>query len=98
MPVRSEAETLDWMTRQVITARNIRGGRVVDYLYGGLNYQIEHHLFPSMPQPNLRRARPVVRAHCRTAGLDYYETGVVRAYLEIIAHLRRVSRQARARR
>ncbi|MCM6777129.1 acyl-CoA desaturase [Nocardia sp. CDC159] len=97
MPVRSDAERLDWMTRQVVTARNIRGGRIVDYLYGGLNYQIEHHLFPSMPQPNLRLARPVVRAHCRAAGLDYYETSVVRAYAEIRTHLWRVSRQARAR-
>ncbi|MFI5778090.1 fatty acid desaturase family protein [Nocardia sp. NPDC051570] len=97
MPVRSDAETPDWMTRQVVTARNIRGGRLVDYLYGGLNYQIEHHLFPGMPQPNLRHARPVVRAHCRTASLTYYETSLVRAYVEIIAHLRRVSRQARAR-
>lgn len=96
MPVRSEQEPLDWMTRQVVTARNIYGGPVTDYVYGGLNYQIEHHLFPSMPQPNLRRARPIVATHCRTVGLDYYETSVVRAYLEIVRHLRRVSQQARS--
>ncbi|MBF6330734.1 fatty acid desaturase family protein [Nocardia transvalensis] len=97
MPVRSDGESLDWMTRQVVTARNIRGNRIVDYVYGGLNYQIEHHLFPSMPQPNLRRARPIVMTHCRTAGLGYHETSVAAAYAEILRHLRRVSLQVRGR-
>jgi len=54
--------------RQVLTARNIRGGRVTDVVFGGLNYQIEHHLFPSMPSANLRRAQPLVREFCRTRG------------------------------
>jgi fatty acid desaturase len=42
---------------------------VVDFLMGGLNYQIEHHLFPSMPRPNLRRAQPLVRAFCAERGV-----------------------------
>ena len=58
MPTLTEAEELDFLRRQVLTSRNVRGSRLVDFLLGGLNYQIEHHLFPNMPRPNLRRAQP----------------------------------------
>ena len=51
MPVLSAGHTLDFLRKQVLTSRNIRGGWFVDILLGGLNYQIEHHLFPSMPRP-----------------------------------------------
>ena len=43
---------------------NITGGRFTDFMLGGLNYQIEHHLFPSMPRPNLRRVQGLVRDFC----------------------------------
>ena len=57
MPIRDgEEEPGLAATRQILTSRNIRPSLVVDYLYGGLNYQIEHHLFPAMPSVNLRRA------------------------------------------
>ena len=48
---------IDFLRRQVLMSRNIRGALLVDFAMGGLNYQIEHHLFPSMPRPNLKRAR-----------------------------------------
>jgi fatty acid desaturase len=56
MTMPSEDDDLDFLRRQVLTSRNVRGGRLVDLALGGLNYQIEHHLFPSMPRSNLRRA------------------------------------------
>lgn len=95
LPVRTDEEKLDWLTRQVVTARNIRGGPVTDFVYGGLNYQIEHHLFPTMPRANLRKACPLVREYCRANGISYYETSVVRSYVEIVQHLRKVSVEAR---
>ena len=55
-------DELDFLRKQVLTSRNVRGGRLVDIALGGLNYQIEHHLFPNMPRANLRRAQPIVRA------------------------------------
>src|SRR4029453_18410053 len=64
MPTLTEAEELDFLRRQVLTSRNVTGSRPVDLLLGGLNYQIEHHLFPNMPRPNLRHAQPLVRAFC----------------------------------
>ena len=69
----SEADEFDFLRRQMLTSRNVRGSRFVDTLLGGLNYQIEHHLFPSMPRPNLRHAQPLVREFCLRHDLPYTE-------------------------
>jgi fatty acid desaturase len=61
-------------------------------VYGGLNYQIEHHLFPSMPRNNLRRARPIVRMYCQSQGIPYCETSLVQSWGDIVAHFGGVSR------
>ncbi|MFJ1647845.1 acyl-CoA desaturase [Streptomyces sp. NPDC088258] len=88
----------DWghLRRQVLTSRNIRGGALTDWFLGGLNYQIEHHLFPSMPRPHLRLAQPLVRAHCRTLGLPYTETGLIESYRQALGHLHEVGEPLRA--
>jgi len=57
----------------------------VDLALGGLNYQIEHHLFPSMPRPHLRHAQPLVRDFCVGRGIPYYECGLLRSYGEVFA-------------
>ncbi|OLF09272.1 hypothetical protein BLA60_18950 [Actinophytocola xinjiangensis] len=95
MPVyRSDVE-LDWLHRQVLTARNVAPGPVTDFLYGGLNYQIEHHLFPGMPRGNLGRARPIVRAYCAEHGIPYVEVSAWASYREVARFLGSVSEQAR---
>lgn len=68
---------------QVVATRNIRTGRFGDYLWGGLNYQIEHHLFPSASRFRLRELGPIVRAFCRDHGIAYRETGFLEAVREI---------------
>jgi fatty acid desaturase len=73
---------------QVLTSRNVWGGRLVDFALGGLNYQIEHHLFPSMPRPSLRQAQPLVRAFCREHGLPYCEQVLIGSYSAASAALR----------
>src|SRR5215211_2673493 len=90
MPTLTEADQLDFLRRQVLTSRNVAGSRLVDWLLGGLNYQIEHHLFPHMPRPNLRRAQPLVRAFCQQHGLPYAEAGLFGSYAEAIRHLHAV--------
>jgi fatty acid desaturase len=75
----------------VLTSRNVRGGPFVDLLLGGLNYQIEHHLFPSMPRPNLRRAQPLVAEFCAARGIRYTETGLLTSYRLVLSHLDRVA-------
>jgi fatty acid desaturase len=93
-------ERLDFLHKQVITSRNVRGGRLTDGLVhvalGGLNHQIEHHLFPSMPTPNLRRARPVVREYCAEIGVPYHETSLWRSWAEALAQLRVAAAPLRA--
>lgn len=78
---------LDFLRKQVLTSRNVTGNRLVDVVLGGLNHQIEHHLFPSMPTPNLRRARPIVRAYCAEIGVPYEETGLIASYRQALRHL-----------
>ncbi len=91
MPVLSDDEP-DFLRRQVLTARNIRGGWLVDVALGGLNYQIEHHLFPSMPCTALRRAQPLVRAHCAAYGVSYAQTGLLDSYRQTLRYLHGVGR------
>jgi fatty acid desaturase len=88
MLVTDDETALDPLRAQVLTARNVRGNPVTDWLYGGLNYQIEHHLFPSMSRNRLRPAQRIVAAFCRERGIPYHETSVVRSYVEIMASLR----------
>ncbi|XRQ15021.1 fatty acid desaturase family protein [Actinomadura welshii] len=83
------------LRRQVLTSRNVRGGVFTDWFMGGLNYQIEHHLFPSMPRCNLRKVRPLVREHCAAVGLPYAETGLVDSYRQALAHMREVGEPLR---
>jgi fatty acid desaturase len=90
------AERWGHLRRQVLTSRNVRGGFVTDWFLGGLNYQIEHHLFPSMPRPHLRLAQPLVRAHCGTLGMAYTETGLVDSYRQVLSHLHKVGEPLRA--
>jgi fatty acid desaturase len=90
MPTLTAADQLDFVRRQVLTSRNVAGSRFVDWLLGGLNYQIEHHLFPNMPRPNLRRAQPLVRAFCAQHGLAYVEASLVGSYAQAVRHLHAV--------
>jgi fatty acid desaturase len=90
MPTLTEADQLDFLRRQVLTSRNVAGSRLVDLVLGGLNYQIEHHLFPNMPRPNLRRAQPLIRAFCQHHGLPYTEASLFGSYAQAIRHLHTV--------
>ncbi|WP_172387077.1 acyl-CoA desaturase [Streptomyces sp. MNP-20] len=96
LAVRDGEQEPDWLPRQVLTSRNIRPGRLTDFLYGGLNYQIEHHLFPGMPRPHLRRAQPLVKHYCLTHGLSYHEVSLATAYGEISRHLATVTSEVRS--
>ncbi|WP_370945455.1 fatty acid desaturase [Amycolatopsis sp. cg5] len=90
MPTLKAGHTLDFLRKQVLTSRNIRGGPVVDFALGGLNYQIEHHLFPNMARPNLRRAQAVVEEFCASKGIEYAQCGWLRSYGYVLAHLHSV--------
>ena len=87
---------LDFLRKQVLTSRNVKSSPINDFLYGGLNYQIEHHLFPSMPRNRLKEAQKIVMPFCDEHSISYHETGVVQSQLEILQFLHHVSAPLRA--
>lgn len=98
MPILAPGTRLDHLRQQVLTSRNVIPNLAVDYMYGGLNYQIEHHLFPNMPRNRLKDARPVIRAFCADHGVPYHETGFWRSNQEILSYLHAVSAPLRQNR
>jgi fatty acid desaturase len=95
MPIVPPTMKLDFLRRQVLVSRNVHGSLAVDFAMGGLNYQIEHHLFPSMPRCNLKKAQPLVRAHCEREGIGYVEVGLFESYGIVIDYLNNVGLRAR---
>jgi fatty acid desaturase len=99
MPVLKNDSRLNFLRRQVLTSRNVTAHPLTDFWYGGLNYQIEHHLFPSMPRNKLREVQAIVKAFCRAHSIAYHETSVLQSHREILQHLHRVGaplREARS--
>ena len=95
MPVIEKGDQMDFVRQQVITARNVKSHPLTDFWYGGLNYQIEHHLFPSMPRNKLSEAQKHVKAFCLGLGIPYTEATLVGSQREILQYLHRVSRPLR---
>ncbi|MER8155884.1 acyl-CoA desaturase [Streptomyces sp. NPDC094472] len=98
MAMPGERDRPDFLRGQVLTSRNVRGGRIIDFVLGGLNYQIEHHLFPSMPRTALPAAQPLIRAYCAELALPYAQTGLVDSYRQVLRHLHAVGAPLRAER
>ena len=96
MPVLEAGNELDFLRKQVLTARNVKPNPVSDFCYGGLNYQIEHHLFPSMARNKFSEARKIVKEFCWARSIPYHETGIIRSQREILGYLHRVSAPLRS--
>jgi fatty acid desaturase len=94
MPILAATDKSDFLQRQVLTSRNVRGGWMTDFALGGLNYQIEHHLFPSMPRPNLRKSQAMVELFCQQQELPYCQTSLTDSYAQALRHLNTVGRLA----
>ena len=87
---------LDFLHRQVLTSRNVKSSRFTDFWYGGLNYQIEHHLFPTMPRNKLREAQKIVKTFCNAQAIPYHETTILQSHREILRYLHFISAPLRA--
>jgi len=90
MPLVSPKLKLDFLRRQVLMSRNITGGRLISLFMGGLNYQVEHHLFPSMARPHLRKIQSLVATHCADEGVTYTQTSLWQSYRTVIGYLNTV--------
>jgi fatty acid desaturase len=97
MAILDEGDQSDFLSRQVLTSRNVNGGPLTDFALGGLNYQIEHHLFPSMPRRNLRRSQPLVAAFCQQHALPYCHTSLAGSYVQALRHLNANGKMTRRR-
>lgn len=95
MPQLPHESKVDFLRRQVLTSRNIRGGTLMDTFMGGLNYQVEHHLFPNMARPHLRKAQEITKEYCLSNKIRYTETGLFESYGIVIAYLNTVGLSAR---
>ncbi|HEY6275099.1 MAG TPA: acyl-CoA desaturase [Streptosporangiaceae bacterium] len=95
MPILDAADRSDFLRRQVLTSRNVRGSWLTDLALGGLNYQIEHHLFPSMPRPNLRRSQALIKEFCQQRGLSYCEASLGGSYAQALRYLNTIGRPSR---
>lgn len=91
MAIIKPGERMDFLHEQVLTSRNVDGHRFTDFWYGGLNYQIEHHLFPAMPRNRLGEAQVIVRQFCAEEGIPYYSTSLLASYREVFSALNRAS-------
>lgn len=78
-----ESEKLSWMERQMRTSRSLKGGIFVHWFYGGLNTQIEHHLFPRAPRFNLLKVQKMTREFAKKHNIKYFETTPIEAYIQI---------------
>ena len=87
----------DRMRDQIEPSRNVHGGKhfgwFVNFWYGGLQWQIEHHLWPTMPVGNLRLTTPMVKAHCAKLEIVYRSATPLESYLEMYRWLRGVAQE-----
>lgn len=75
--VARRSDQYDFVVHQFLSTRNAyTSNPVLNYLWGGMQFQLEHHLFPFMPKYNFAAVRPRVRAFAKQNGLDYREDGV----------------------
>ena len=95
MPTWAHGTKLTFLERQVLGSRNILPGPIAEFMYGGLNYQIEHHLFPTMPRANLGAAHRIVRPFCEAQGLPFEAASVWESYRQTFAALDRCGQATR---
>jgi len=95
MPRFTEAEQhqLGWIRYQVLGTQNVETSWYDDWFHGGLQYQIEHHLFPGVPRHNLRTIRPWVVEFCRKHGLPYRSDPFLVCITDMVSSLYREARK-----
>lgn len=81
------AKDITWLDLQTRTSRNVKGGLFIHFIYGGLNTQIEHHIFPKAPRFNLLKIAKITKDFCRENNVTYYETSPFQAYKEVYQEL-----------
>ena len=84
-------ESLPFFVQEISVTRNLGATRLHDFVFGGLNNHIEHHLFPAMATARLRAARVITRDFCRRHGIAYQEVSWFEAAREVARHFKAMS-------
>eukprot|EP01130_Rhizamoeba_saxonica_P000116 TRINITY_DN10133_c0_g1_i1.p1 TRINITY_DN10133_c0_g1~~TRINITY_DN10133_c0_g1_i1.p1 ORF type:complete len:421 (-),score=80.51 TRINITY_DN10133_c0_g1_i1:42-1304(-) len=87
-----DEENNNFVKLQLSTTRNIQKGVITDWICGGLNYQIEHHLFPLVPRHNLSKLQPIVQQFCEENELPYDNLPFTSCFKEIEKRLYSVAK------
>ncbi|KAI8339976.1 delta-6 fatty acid desaturase [Chlamydoabsidia padenii] len=89
MPVisKEQAESMEFYEIQVVTGRNVKMGWLGTWFMGGLNYQIDHHVFPSLPRHHLATVQPMIEAICNKHQVIYHKTSFIQGTLESLKAL-----------
>ena len=95
MDIISGEEKKSFIEKQVVTSRNIKSGWLLNIASGGLNYQIEHHLFPTMSRKHLPKAKPIIKAFCIIKELPYMDATLRKAWTDVFSYLNEVGKCAK---
>ncbi|XP_043336815.1 fatty acid desaturase 2-like protein FADS2B [Cervus canadensis] len=85
----SKEENQDWFSTQVLATCNVEQSFFNDWFTGHLNFQIEHHLFPTMPRHNYHKVAPLVKSLCAKHGLPYVNKPMLKAFGDIARALKK---------
>ena len=96
MPYIAKGVKISFFEHQVMTARNIYGHWLTDFIYMGLNYQIEHHLFPNCPRNKLHKITPYLLEICRKVKLEYTQVSVLESNKIILRELKQIAATAKS--
>lgn len=91
MAVYPADERPDFWKLQVSTTRNVSGNFLTDWFCGGLQYQVDHHLFPQLPRHNLPKVHELVTSFCKEQNVTYHEASMWDGTIEVLQHLSTVS-------
>ncbi|XP_041516811.1 acyl-CoA (8-3)-desaturase isoform X1 [Microtus oregoni] len=81
-------QNVDWVSTQVQATCNVEQSAFNDWFCGHLNFQIEHHLFPTMPRHNYYKVAPLVQSLCTKHGIEYKTKPLLSAFADIVYSLK----------
>ena len=67
----------EYYLRQIMGSVNYNtGSDLIDFLHGFLNYQVEHHIFPDMPNSAQQKMQPIIKEICKKHNIEYRQESV----------------------
>lgn len=84
-----EDRDLSWFRTQLLTTCNVQQSTFNDWFTGHLNFQIEHHLFPTMPRHNYNRIKPYIQSMCKKHNIEYLDKPLLTAMADIYRELKK---------